>query len=40
MEKSPTIWRKIDKVIQNEEFNIKESRRSNVSVLIKLPSVI
>ena len=30
------IWRKIlkDKVIQSEEFNIKESRHYNVSVSI------
>ena len=25
VEKNPTIWRKIEKVIQSEEFNMKES---------------
>ena len=34
MEKNPTVWRKIDKVIQSDEFIVKESRRSNVSVFI------
>ena len=34
MEKKPTIWRKIDKVTENEEFIVKESRRNNISVLI------
>ena len=36
MENNPTMWRKIfkNKVIQRVEFNMKESRHYNVSVLI------
>ena len=36
MENNPTMWRKImkNKVIQSEEFNMKESRHYNVSVSI------
>ena len=34
LEKNPTMWRKIEKkLIQSEEFNMKESQRYNVSVL-------
>ena len=34
-EKNPTVRRKIEKkAIQSEEFNVKESRRYNVSVLM------
>ena len=37
MEKNPTMWRKLKrKVIQSEEFNMKECRCYNVSVLINL----
>ena len=35
MEKNPTIWRKIEnKVIQSDEFIVKESQCYNVSALI------
>ena len=36
MENNPSMWREKfkNKVIQSEEFNIKESRRYNVSVSI------
>ena len=34
MEKNPTIRRKIDRVLQSEEFIEKESWRYNASVLI------
>ena len=36
MENNPTMWRKIleNKVIQSEEYNVKESRRYNISVSI------
>ena len=36
MENNPTIWSEIvkNRVIQSEEFNMKESRRCNVSILI------
>ena len=33
--KNPTVWRKLEnKVIQSDEFIMKESRRYNVSILI------
>ena len=34
MEKDLTIWRKVEKQIQSEEFNVKESPHYNILVLI------
>ena len=33
MEKNLALWRKIEKVIQSDKFIMRESQRSNVSVL-------